>query len=89
MSADASAEAVAEIKKALSILKAPAAEEFVRYYLYEELPEEFPDLIPEMVSEIVSDASAGSEMTSSIMDQSPRFEASLVGFAANESYRHL
>jgi transcriptional regulator with XRE-family HTH domain len=36
-SRDPSAEAVAEIKRALSVLRAQAAEDFVQYYLYDAL----------------------------------------------------
>jgi transcriptional regulator with XRE-family HTH domain len=39
-SRDPSAEAVAEIKKALSMLRTQAAEDFVQYYLYEDLGNE-------------------------------------------------
>ena len=38
-SRDPSAEAVAQIKQALSLLKPPAAEDFVQLYLYELEPE--------------------------------------------------
>jgi transcriptional regulator with XRE-family HTH domain len=39
-SRDPSAEAVAEIKRALSVLRAQAAEDFVQYYLYDALESE-------------------------------------------------
>jgi transcriptional regulator with XRE-family HTH domain len=44
-SRDPSAEAVAEIKQALGMLREPAAEDFVRYYLYEPLPEEIVPMV--------------------------------------------
>ncbi len=39
-SRDPSAEAVAEIKKALVVLRSQAAEDFVQYYLYEDITPE-------------------------------------------------
>jgi transcriptional regulator with XRE-family HTH domain len=51
-SRDPSAEAVAEIKQALVMLREPAAEDFVRYYLYEPLPEEIVPMVEAIEMEV-------------------------------------